>query len=284
MLSTFVVGRLVFVLFNLHRRPDTFKPFASIDKMWTCTLALGLLLASQATAGVVRDGTVVLRRTVGDLGTKEGGDAANIESLDRRQATASTMQNYTSPSWNQDTEAACTAALESMNGAPENPSGLAACYNIPELDMSTGVFQGDVRLYAMGPPTGDFANLAGNPVNVSMQYNGAIVHNQTSTLAKRDDGTSLISWPRDAMWSRATVNEMATYNVKGVVNSDLLANMNRYVWSSQTRSIANKRQYLGRAIPRTDSRPHWYVCQWHHVQHNPILQERQLRKRRLLDN
>jgi len=196
--------------------------------MWASALTLGLLFTSHVIAGVVREGTVVLRRSLGDLEAREAGDTQYADPIERRQTTTSSVRNYTSPSWNQDTEAACTAALGLMNGAPDNPSGLAACYNIPELDTNTGAFQADVRLYSLGPPTGDFANMAGSPATVSMQYDGAVVKNETTTLAKRDR-TSLISWPRDALWSRAAINEVATYSVHGVINADQLANMNRYV-------------------------------------------------------
>ncbi|KAK2740948.1 hypothetical protein FQN57_005952 [Myotisia sp. PD_48] len=49
----------------------------------------------------------------------------------------------------------CQDALGTRNSVA-NPSGMAACYNIPFLNHTTGVFATDVRLFQVSSPTGAF--------------------------------------------------------------------------------------------------------------------------------
>lgn len=118
-----------------------------------------------------------------------------VESTEESNMVKRESMNVTA--WDMETQAACTSALALMNGTASNPSGMAACYNIPTLDTSTGVFAADLRLYMIEPPNGEFANIPGDNVMVGLNYAGATVSAVNMTELKRRGDTSLISWPRD---------------------------------------------------------------------------------------
>lgn len=147
-----------------------------------------------------------------------------VEPLERRQA-ATPPSNITE--WNAQTMAACTTTLTALNGNASNPSGMAACYNLPYLDQSTGVFQADLKLFTISPPTGDFATIPTQDVMVGLSYVGATVSAvNASSLKRRGDLESLISWPQsvDGMNKRqAAVPTLAqSYAFVGQINKDLL--------------------------------------------------------------
>jgi hypothetical protein len=97
---------------------------------------------------------------------------------------------------------------------------------LPFLDNSTGVFEADLRIYMISTPTGGFANIASSNVQVGLAYDGATVSAvNASTLRRREDETSLISWPRDeeALQKRAmTPTLVQSYAFVGQINKDLL--------------------------------------------------------------
>lgn len=154
---------------------------------------------------------------------------ALVEPIERRQTPTVPTTGMNVTEWNAQTEAACTTSLEALNGTASNPSGMAVCYNLPYLDNSTGVFEADLRLYMVAAPSGSFANIASNNVQVGLAYNGATVSAvNASSLMRRSEDVSLISWPRAVEVSkRATVPTLVqSYAFVGQVNQNLLtANM-----------------------------------------------------------
>lgn len=183
-----------------------------------------LLFLGHASAGVLNAAHVIRRGESIEESMKRYVDSI-VEPIDRRQSTPtlpSTGVNVTE--WDAQTQAACTTSLESFKGVSSNPSGMAICYNLPYLDNSTGVFEADLRLYMIAAPTGDFANIASTNVQVGLSYDGATVSAvNASSLKKRSDATSLISWPR-AVAKRATVPTMIqSYAFVGQVNPDLMS-------------------------------------------------------------
>jgi hypothetical protein len=185
------------------------------------------LLISQVTAGVLHDAARLVGRDNAVEERMRRYVDSIVEPIERRQAAPKI--NVTQ--WDADTMAACTNTLEALNGVASNPSGMAVCYNLPFLDNTTGVFQADLRLFTISPPTGAFANISSANVQVGLSYIGATVSAvNASTLARREDRISLISWPRseDGMEKRqASVPTMAqSYAFVGQINADLLkANM-----------------------------------------------------------
>lgn len=192
--------------------------------MWQCAIAASFLLG-QVSAGVLGNAGLLVRRSDPEQQMKRYVNSIE-EPMERRQAASPTM-NVTE--WTAETMVACTTALTALNGNAGNPSGMAACYNLPYLNSSTGVFQADLRLFTVSPPTGDFATIPTQNVLVGLSYVGATVSAvNASTLNSRDeDLISLISWPRSAnrMNKRqAAVPTLAqSYMFVGQINQDMLA-------------------------------------------------------------
>lgn len=187
--------------------------------MWHSALAAALLLLSQVSAGVISDAGIIVRReSVEDSMRRYVDDI--VGPIERRQSTPNDTLSVAQ--WDAQTMAACTTALEALDGKASNDAGMAVCYNIPSLDNQTGVFQADLRLFTISAPTGAFANIPSQNVTVGLAYNGATVSETNgTTITKRTEGEhSLISWPRN---KRATVPTMAqAYSFVGRINADLL--------------------------------------------------------------
>lgn len=188
--------------------------------MWYSTLT-AFLLVSQVTAGVLNDATKVRRDSVEESMRRYVERVVEpVEELEKRQFMTKNLTQ-----WNMDTQAACITNLQSLNGVASNPSGLAICYNLPMFDNKTGVFEADLRIYKISEPTGSFANIPSNSIQVGLSYIGATVSAvDKSALRRRDEPTSLISWPKRQVGTGPSLaNE---YSFVGQVNADLIkANM-----------------------------------------------------------
>jgi hypothetical protein len=92
--------------------------------------------------------------------------------------------------WNASVTAACMKAISAMDTKAVNPSGMAACYNIPFLDTKTGVFEADLRLYQLSQPSGIFTGVTVSD-SIALSYLGAQISNQVVSPQKR----SLIPTP-----------------------------------------------------------------------------------------
>ncbi|EPE28291.1 hypothetical protein GLAREA_09411 [Glarea lozoyensis ATCC 20868] len=185
------------------------------------------LLASQATAGAIGNGGLFARKDHSMEEVMRRYVDSIIDPIERRQETTAQIPTMNITQWDEATTAACTTSLEALNGRPSNPSGMAVCYNLPFLNETTGIFQADLRLYMVGAPTGDFANIASQNVNVGLSYSGATVQAiNATTMTKRSDDSSLISWPRAVEMSKrqTQVPQLAqAYAFVGQVNRELLA-------------------------------------------------------------
>jgi hypothetical protein len=199
--------------------------------MWTPTFAASLLLVSSVSAGVLQDVGKLARRDNSMEETMKRYVDSIVEPIERRQSTEG-LGTVNATQWDMTTMAACTTSLEALGGQASNPSGMAVCYNLPFLDNSTGVFQADLRLFTVSAPTGDFANIASQNVQVGLSYNGATVSAvNSSTLKTRGEDVSLISWPRGIDKRQTPVPTMAqSYAVVGQINANLLkTSMGTYV-------------------------------------------------------
>jgi hypothetical protein len=189
-------------------------------------LATSLLFLGQVSAGMLGDAAHLVRReNLIEQKMRRYVDSI-VEPIERRQSTGAGMVNVTA--WDAQTAAACTAQLQSLKGVASNPSGLAVCYNLPYLDNTTGVFEADLRLYMIAAPTGGFANIPSSNVQVGLQYNGATVSPvNSSTMKRRSDAVSLISWPRveEGVQRRQAMvpTLIQSYAFVGQINQNLLA-------------------------------------------------------------
>ena len=76
--------------------------------------------------------------------------------------------------WDLQATQACAVALSHLPEA-SNPSGTCICYNLPALDDQTGAFEADLRLYQLSTPSGQFAGIPGQKIQVGLSYSGASV-------------------------------------------------------------------------------------------------------------
>ncbi|CAG8979766.1 hypothetical protein HYALB_00012403 [Hymenoscyphus albidus] len=188
--------------------------------MWSNTLA-AVLLISRVSAGVAGSFNVLGGRGNSIEDSARRYVDSIVEPLERRAPVGPGMSQA---AWDASTEKACTLSLEALNGQATNPSGMAVCYNLPMLDNQTGVFQADLRLFMVGPPTGPFANIAAQNVNVGLAYNGATVSavNKGTGLKKRVDvGVSIISWPKHKRQAPIPILTQQ-YAFVGQINQQLL--------------------------------------------------------------
>lgn len=185
--------------------------------MWQSALT-AFFLISQVTAGIIGD--VHARRDSVEEHMRRYVERV-VEPVEKRQQTP--VKNLTQ--WDSDTQAACIQTLQSLNGVASNPSGLAICYNLPMFDNTTGVFEADLRIYKVSEPTGSFANIPSNSIQVGLSYIGATVSAvDKSALRRRDEPTSLISWPKRQAASQPALAQ--EYSFVGQINADLIkANM-----------------------------------------------------------
>lgn len=89
--------------------------------------------------------------------------------------------------WEKTTRTACESSLQNLNGVVSNPSGIAVCYNLPYLDNRTGVFEAELQLYEVAKPTGTFANVPSEKIQVGLSYNGATVSPINASALKARD-------------------------------------------------------------------------------------------------
>ncbi|KAG6059837.1 hypothetical protein E4U17_005532 [Claviceps sp. LM77 group G4] len=128
------------------------------------------------------------------------GTSAEITAKEAVSAKENSTLNIAS--WNAATGAACTKTL-SLLPRSSNPSGNCVCYNIPTLDLQTGIFEAELRLYHVSDPRDEFVGVSPESVRVGLQYHGAsispitekevtvmgLVQNQTR-MARRDETVS----------------------------------------------------------------------------------------------
>lgn len=148
--------------------------------------------------------------------------------IERRQAPApAAAAGMDMNKWDGMATTACTTALEALNGQASNPSGMAVCYNLPFLNKTTGVFQAELRLYSISPPTKEFANIAAKDVKVGLSYNGASVSAvNASSMQRRSEVEAVMLLPRgDGIERRqAPVPALAQFFAfVGQINQELLA-------------------------------------------------------------
>lgn len=81
---------------------------------------------------------------------------------------------FNATTWTADTHAACQSTLSSLRRSP-NPSGSSVCFNLPSLDTATGVFEADLRLYRVFPPSGPWEGVEPQDVDVGVAFPSAMV-------------------------------------------------------------------------------------------------------------
>ncbi|KAF5019972.1 hypothetical protein F66182_8003 [Fusarium sp. NRRL 66182] len=99
---------------------------------------------------------------------------ATVDQLPAGDIPLNADGSFNLTAWNTETNAACRSALGGLHQS-SNPSGTCVCYNLPSLDVKTGVFEADLRLYQVSEARDSFAAVAPEDINVGVSYNGASV-------------------------------------------------------------------------------------------------------------
>ncbi|WEW57117.1 hypothetical protein PRK78_002577 [Emydomyces testavorans] len=89
--------------------------------------------------------------------------------------------------FNQTATAACLNALGRVRSVV-NPAGMAACYNIPFFNSTTGTFAADIRLYQVSPPSEGFAGIPTSQYTVEMIIPAATVSSPKRLASNKSTG------------------------------------------------------------------------------------------------
>lgn len=117
-------------------------------------------------------------------------NAVNQATSTSAAAGPTTTTNVDPATWNDQTKSACAKALGGLNGRASNAAGIAACYNIPAVDQSSGVFQADLRLYRISAAAQGWTTVQDQTILVQLYYPAANVTGHTTRVGKRDGYTS----------------------------------------------------------------------------------------------
>lgn len=78
---------------------------------------------------------------------------------------------------------ACLKALDDLVTVV-NPSGMAACFNIPYFDNKTGAFEADIRVYKLTEAVGEFAGIPLSEYALKMNIPQATISNPRRLVDK----------------------------------------------------------------------------------------------------
>jgi hypothetical protein len=119
--------------------------------------------------------------------------------------------NLNDPVLNMTIATACLDALADITKV-SNAAGWAACYNILYLNNQTGIFEADLRLYQVSPPSGTFAGVKSSNIHLALNYPKAGI-SATSQQAKRGE--------LGARQPNNTMSQLQQYSFVGQINPGL---------------------------------------------------------------
>lgn len=128
------------------------------------------------------------------LETRQSGATANSNSISTTPASNGTVDIQ---QWNTQTKSACDSAMVDLAMQPDNPSGLAVCYNIPFFNNRTGVFEAELRMYNMTPPFDPWTGVSAADISMTLSYQSATVQaaNSSDAPPSKRDLDSTLAWP-----------------------------------------------------------------------------------------
>jgi hypothetical protein len=164
----------------------------------------GLNEIFKRTATEALDGTLVLR-----------------EAFPQQSSNSVTVP--VSPSSGGNVSAACLQAVSGFDNATDS-AGIVACYALPYLNTTTGMFSAELHLYSMSPPSGSFADIPQKDILFTMAYPAASVSSLTKRMSR---GSGLEQ--RDSISANTPV-QLQTSTFIGALDTSLqLDKLNRYV-------------------------------------------------------
>jgi len=92
--------------------------------------------------------------------------------------------------WDAQAGMACMNAINMLNGNASNPTGLAACYNVPYLDQTNGTFEAELRIFNVSMPTGQWVGVSASDTMVVLNFQDATIQESNGLVpVKRDMGS-----------------------------------------------------------------------------------------------
>jgi hypothetical protein len=146
--------------------------------------------------------------------TATGGNTANPSATS--DTGVDSGGNFDEAAFNATASGACLAPLSSLTSVV-NPTGMAACYNIPFLDNSTGVFEADIRLYQINPPNGDFTGVQSTDLSLGVMIPQATLSNPRA-LGAGSSGNSQFS-------GSGSTKLIEEFQHVGQINTNLMVEM-----------------------------------------------------------
>ncbi|KAI1267009.1 hypothetical protein F5Y18DRAFT_354217 [Xylariaceae sp. FL1019] len=142
--------------------------------------------------------------------------------LESRQTPQTSNTTSDPVQWDIDTMAACMQSLSSL-GPASNPSGMAICYNLVQLDTKAGTFVADLRMFQVSTPSGAWAGITPQAMQGSVSFNGATAssingQNLTQNKAARDVEPERINKRQSV-----TPTLLRNYTIAGQINADKMA-------------------------------------------------------------
>lgn len=190
---------------------------------WRTLIPAGLLFAqAHATLEAMELGDLmgtnsgVLEKRQELFPSQDGDIPATI--ITKRQAAGVTLNSdgtINMTAWDEIANKACREALTQLPHST-NPSGTCVCYNLPALNNVTGAFEADLRLYQLQAPTGEFAGIPQQNIQVGLQYNGASVSPITPAAA----ASMRISARQEPAGSGHNLRILQTYMFVGQIDKD----------------------------------------------------------------
>ncbi|WAO90562.1 Hypothetical protein NCS54_00799600 [Fusarium falciforme] len=194
---------------------------AALSLRLTATAFLALSASASSLVGdiVLRTADDVLNRPYISLltSTLSGRDEnSTLDQLPAPNVALAKDGSLNLTAWNADTNKACREVLGGLHQST-NPSGACVCYNLPSLDMKTGVFEADLRLFKVSEARGGFASVAPEDVQVGVTFDGATV----MPIDPRDmNGTGMVGQVASMTKREAGPELMQTYMFVGRIDPD----------------------------------------------------------------
>ncbi|UKZ83142.1 hypothetical protein TrVFT333_010947 [Trichoderma virens FT-333] len=198
-------------------------------------LAASLLAATALAQGVPHAASVlrtddVLSTPYASLLGFADDTMAVARGLDERAATNSSIPpdvqllpdgSLDFTAWNNLTNTACQARLASLTRT-SNPSGDCICYNLPMLDVTTGMFEADLRLYRVSDPRDDFVGVPPSEIQVGVVYKGASVTPMKPVTSGSSSSPPVNITKRDTSSNAPTL--LQSYMLVGQIDKDQMKN------------------------------------------------------------
>lgn len=127
--------------------------------------------------------------------------------------SSSSPPNLNDPATNMTVGTACLGVFADISNV-SNAAGWAGCYNVLYLNNQTGIFEADLRLYQVSPPSGTFAGMQNTDIHLALNYPQAAI----SATSQQTQGSQLAA---RQMNNNNNMNQLQQYSFVGQIDKRL---------------------------------------------------------------